>query len=380
MKLLHLADLHIGRRVGEFSLLDDQRYILEQILCIADDEKPAGVLMAGDIYDKSLPPGEAVELLDDFLTGLAVRGLPVFLVSGNHDSPERLNFGSRIMEKNKIFIAGTFHGEVRHETLEDEYGKVHFYLLPYLKPAAVRPYFDGERIDSCSDAVCAALAGAAPDPAERNILIAHQFVTSGGQEPERTDSESIAVGGLDNVDAAAFGAFDYVALGHLHGPQRIGRDTVRYAGSPLKYSFSEAHQRKSVTVVELKEKGSVGYRLVPLAPLRDMRELKGPLAELLHAGEASQDYIHATLTDEEELYDAVGKLRQVYPNLMKLDFENSRTARNADSRTAASGDVAQKSPMELFSEFYSSQNNTELTAEQHRAMEALFEQAGGDAT
>lgn len=383
MKLLHLADLHIGRRIGEFSMLEDQRYILEQILQIADAEQPSGVLMAGDIYDKGLPPGEAVELLDDFLTGLAARQIPVFLVSGNHDSPERLNFGSRIMGKSGIYIAGTFRGELRKETLKDKFGKVNIYLLPYLKPAAARPYFDTQ-IDTCDGAVRAALASVSLDANERNILIAHQFITSGGQEPERSDSESLSLGGLDNVDASAFDGYDYVALGHLHGPQRIGRDTIRYSGSPLKYSFSEARQHKSVTVLELAEKGTLTYRLVPLVPMRNMRELKGPIEELLRVGSedpaSSQDYIHATLTDEDEVYDALGKLRQVYPNLMRLDFENSRTAINAESKTAASGDVAHKSPLELFSEFYQNQNNTELTEEQKNIMTDIFEQAGGNAS
>ncbi len=383
MKLLHLADLHIGRRIGEFNLLEDQRYILNEILRITDEEKPSGILMAGDIYDKSLPPAEAVELLDDFLTELVSRKLPVFMISGNHDSPERLNFGSRIMGKNGLHIAGTYHGELHGEAMEDEYGKVNIYLLPYVKPALVRPYFDTP-IETCDDAVRAALGKAVMNPNERNILIAHQFVTSGLQEPERSDSESLAIGGLDNVDTSAFDGFDYVALGHLHGPQRIGRDSIRYAGSPLKYSFSESRQHKSVTLLELGEKGQVDTRLIPLVPLRDMREVKGPIAALLRAGAEeqpiSQDYIHATLTDEEEIYDAIGKLRQVYPNLMKLDMENSRSVQKEDSKTAASGDVARKKPMELFSEFYSNQNNTELSDGQRALMEEIFTQAGGDAT
>jgi exonuclease SbcD len=227
MKLLHISDLHIGRRIGEYSLLDDQRNILNQILDITDEEKPDGILIAGDVYDKSMPPGEAVELLDDFLTELAARNLPVFMVSGNHDSPERLNFGSRIMMKNGIHIAGIFNGALHKETLEDEFGKVNIYLLPYIKPALVRSFYDGN-IETYDDAVRTVTSAAEVDRQERNILVAHQFVTSGAQQPERCESESIAVGGLDNVDTSAFDAFDYVALGHLHGPQRIGRDTIRY--------------------------------------------------------------------------------------------------------------------------------------------------------
>ena len=381
MKLFHIADLHIGRRIGEFDLLPDQRHILGQILALADAEKPDGVLIAGDVYDKSLPSAEAVELLDDFLTGLTARHLPVFLVSGNHDSPERLNFGSRMLTKNGVHIAGVFDGALREEGLEDTFGRVHIWLLPYVKPALVRPYFELD-IDSYDAAVRAVLKAAKVDKRERNILIAHQFVTSGMQQPERCESESLAVGGLDNVDASAFDAFDYVALGHLHGPQRIGRDTVRYAGSPLKYSFSEARQHKSVTVLALGAKGELTWRLLPLTPLHDMREIKGPIDRLLQTGAADpdgrSDYIHATLTDEEEIYDAVGKLRQVYPNLMRLDFENSRTAAEP-SQPAAGGDVARKTPMELFAEFYQNQNQTELTPAQSRMMETVFAEAGGDA-
>lgn len=380
MKFLHLADLHIGRHVGEFNLIVDERYILDQIVKIAGDERPDGILIAGDVYDKSLPSGEAVELFDDFLTGLSTRGLPVFLVSGNHDSPERLSFGSRILMKNGIHIAGVFDGTLHKETLTDDYGPVNIYLLPYIKPAMVRPFFASD-VETYDDAVRTVTAAADVDRHARNILVAHQFVTSGMQQPEQCESESIAVGGLDNVDVTAFDAFDYVALGHLHGPQRIGRDTIRYAGSPLKYSFSEARQHKSVTILELREKGDIQIRLLPLAPLHDMREIKGPIAQLIEAGvqnsEFAQDYIHATLTDEDEVYDAIGQLRAVYPNLMHLDFENSRTSA-VPSKTAASGDVARKTPMELFAEFYVSVNNTELTDAQQKLLTSVFEQAGGE--
>jgi len=380
MKLLHIADLHIGKRVNEFSMIEDQQYILEHILHISEQEKPAGILIAGDVYDKSQPSADAVELLDEFLTKLIAQGQPVFIISGNHDSPERLGFGSRIMQKNGLYIAGVFDGNIHKEILADEFGMVNIYLLPYLKPALVRPFFS-ESIESYNEATRAVITAANVDMQERNVLVAHQFVTCGAQQPERSDSESVSVGGLDNVDASAFEAFDYVALGHLHGPQRIGRDTIRYAGSPLKYSFSEARQHKSVTLLELGAKGDVDIRFIPLVPLRDMREIKGPIAELLNIGKldiaVAEDYIHATLTDEKEIYDAIGQLRQVYPNLMYLDFENSRTRQTDPSKTAASGDVAQKSPIELFSEFYLSQNNNELMPEQIRVMEQIFEQAGG---
>ncbi|MFT8889102.1 MAG: exonuclease SbcCD subunit D [Ethanoligenens sp.] len=368
MRFLHTADLHIGKRVGEYSLIEDQTYILSQILQIIDQEQPDSILLAGDIYDKSVPSGEAVEVFDTFLTALTTRDLPVFLISGNHDSPERLGFGSHIFRKNQVHIAGVFDGASQKITLTDMFGPVNIFLLPFLKPAAAAPFFPEMSLDSYTDAVCAALAACPADPAARNVLVAHQFVTSGAAEPARCDSETISVGGLDNVDVSVFDAFDYVALGHLHGPQRIGRDTVRYAGSPLKYSFSEARQHKSVTLVELAEKGQVSLRMVPLSPLRDMREIRGPIAELLRAAATpTLDYIHATLTDTEDIYDAVGRLRQSYPNLMRLDFENEHTLPNTPSESAAS-DIAQKSTLQLFSEFYNSQNGTALSDEEQAVL------------
>lgn len=379
MKLMHLGDLHIGRRIGEFDLIEDQHYILHEILKIADEEKPDGVLIAGDVYDKSLPNVDAVELFDEFLTGLASRGLPVYMISGNHDSPERLGFGSKILSRNNIHIAGVFEGSLQKESAEDEYGPVNIWLLPYLKPALVRPYFKETVIESYDDALRAVVNAAKVDQSARNILVAHQFVTFMGREPERSESESLSVGGLDNVDTSAFDPFDYVALGHLHGPQRVGRDSIRYCGSPLKYSFSEAQQHKSVTIVELRAKGEVEIRAIPLTALRDMRQIRGPIDAVIEAAqndEHKQDYIHATLTDEGELFDALGRLRAVYPNLMELDFENTRTTA-APSKTAAGGDVARKSPMTLFEEFYENQNGMELTEEERKIMLGLFEQAGG---
>jgi len=380
MKLLHIADLHIGKRVNEFNMIDDQKYILEQILQITGEEKPDGILIAGDVYDKSQPSAEAVELLDEFLTKLTAFGQPVFMISGNHDSPERLGFGSRIMQKNGLYIAGVFDGVLKSVPLEDEHGTVNIYLLPFLKPAMVKSFFE-QPIDSYDEAVRAVISAAKINDQQRNILLAHQFVVYETQQPERSESESLSVGGLDNVDVSAFDAFDYVALGHLHRSQRIGRDTVRYAGSPLKYSFSETRHQKSATLLELGVKGKLLIHQLPLIPLHDLREIKGPIAELLRIGreepDGAEDYIHATLTDEEEIYDAIGQLRQVYPNLMVLDFESSRTRQAVFSQIAASGDVAVKSPMDLFAAFYQMQNNNELTPEHVQVMERIFEQAGG---
>lgn len=374
MKFLHLADLHIGKRVNEFSMLEDQKYILKQILKIAEEEKPDGVLIAGDLYDRSVPPGEAVELLDDFLTDLAQRNTPVFAISGNHDSPERLDFGSRIMSRNGVTIAGSFRGKPEHVALADEYGPVHVWLLPFLKPALAASFLPPEQTDSCENTVRAALGAAEINPHERNVLVAHQFVTANGTQPETCDSETLSVGGTDQVDASVFNAFDYTALGHLHGPQRIGRPEIRYAGSPLKYSFSEMHQNKSVTVVKLKEKGNVESHTVPLTPLHEMREIKGPIDALTDPKIAAgnEDYIHATLTDNHAVAGAAERLRAVYPNLMCIDFEAPGTETAQPSRTAASGDVAHRTPQELFEEFYRNQNERELpTAERGELARAI---------
>lgn len=373
MKLLHLSDLHIGKRVNEFSMIEDQTAILSQILQIAVQHKVDGVLIAGDVYDKSLPTIEGVNLFDDFLSRLHLNQIPVFVISGNHDSPERLNFGSRILKNNQVYIAGTFTKETPKITLQDEYGPVNIYLLPFVKPAIVNAYYPG--VESYDDAVKTVLRANEVNTQERNVLVAHQFVTSGGNLPQQCDSEAISLGGLDNVDASAFEDFDYVALGHLHGPQRIGRDMIRYAGSPLKYSFSESNQKKSVTLVTLKEKGNISYELIPLKPLRDMRELTGPIMSLLDPANYTQgntsDYIHATLTDEEEIYDAIGQIRSVYPNVMRIDFKNRKSDESEEAFQSA--DVVKKSPMQLFEEFYEKQNNVSMSSEQQDFMRHLFE-------
>lgn len=380
MKLLHLSDLHIGKRVNEFDLLDDQKYILRQILKIADDAKPDGLLIAGDLYDRSVPPAEAVEVLDEFLTELSGKKIPVFAVSGNHDSPERLNFGSRIMKKNGVTIAGSFHGVPEEAVLADQYGPVHLFLLPFLKPAMAAPYFSPEQADSYENTVRAALGTLQMNPEERNILVAHQFVTAFGKEPERSDSETLSIGGADEVDFSAFDAFDYTALGHLHGPQRVGRPEVRYSGSPLKYSFSETRQKKSVTLVELGEKGRVEITAVPLVPLRDMREIQGPIEELTKPENVAKgnckDYIHATLTDEHIIANAAERLRAVYPNLMCIDFRNSATEAAEPSKTAASGDVEHRTPQDLFEEFYRNQNGRALPEHERAEMEDAVRSCG----
>lgn len=373
MKLIHLSDLHLGKRVNEFSMLEDQRHILTQILEVVDQERPDGVLIAGDVYDKPTPTAEAVALLDDFLVELSRRRLQVLLISGNHDSPERLAFGGRLMEGSGIHIAPVYDGAVRPIPLYDQYGPVWCYLLPFVKPAHVRRFFPDREISSYTDALSAAIGAMEVDQEARNVLVTHQFVTGAA----RCDSEERSVGGSDNVDAAVFDGFDYVALGHIHGPQRVGRETMRYCGTPLKYSFSESDHHKSVTVVELGKKGTVEVRTQPLTPLRDMVELRGTYEELtrrdFYQGTSYQsDYIHITLTDEEDIPDAVSKLRILYPNLMKLDYDNTRT--RAGGLADEAGDVQSKSPMELLEEFYQQQNGQPMTQVQRAFARGLMEE------
>lgn len=362
MKFIHLSDLHLGKRLNEYSLLEDQAYILDECLRIVREEKPDAVILAGDIYDKSVPSAEAVTLFDDFLVRLSGCGVRVFVLSGNHDSPERLAFGSRLVNGSGVYLSPVYDGRVEPVCLTDAYGPVYIYMLPFVKPAHVRRCFPDRKIDSYTDAVRAAIEQMHMDPAARNVLITHQFVTGAA----RCESEDISVGGADNVDASVFDGIDYVALGHIHGPQQIGAERIRYCGTPLKYSFSEAGHVKSLTVAELREKGDLRVRTVPLTPMRDLRELKGTYMELtarsFYAGTETGDYLHITLTDEEDIPDAVSKLRVIYPNLMKLDYDNRRTR----SRTVigGAGDVEQKTPLELFNELYEKQNGMPLSDEQ----------------
>lgn len=380
MKLMHLSDLHIGKRVNEFNMLEDQKDILNKMLKIADDIQPDGILIAGDVYDKAMPSAEAVELFDEFLTGIAQRSIPCFVLSGNHDSPERIAFGARIMTGQRIHMSKVFDGTVTPIILTDEIGEVNIYMLPFIKPAHVRRFYLEAAVDSFEDAVKIVIDNTDIDDSKRNVLVAHQFITSAGIEPERCESESVSVGGLDNIDASVFDSFDYVALGHLHGPQRIGRDTIRYAGSPLKYSFSEAKHKKSITVIEFGEKGDVKINTIPLVPVRDMREIKGPIEELLsptaYEGTNTDDYIHVTLTDEEDIMDAIGQVHTVYPNVMRLDYDNKRT-KSINANTAAD-DIDRKTPAQLFKEFYKLQNNVEIDDEKVTIVTELLEKLGGN--
>lgn len=373
MKFLHLADLHLGKRVNGFSMLEDQAHILRQILAILDDEQPDGVLIAGDVYDKSVPSVEALGLLDGFLTELRARGVPVLLISGNHDSPERLAFGGRVMDSCGIHISPVYDGALAPVTLQDAFGPVHVWLLPFVKPAHVRRWFPDADIESYTDAVAEAVAHMDIDTAARNVLVTHQFVTGG----TRSGSEELSVGGTDNVDSGVFAPFDYVALGHLHGAQHIGRETIRYAGSPLKYSFSEARQHKSVTVVTLGEKGDVQVRTVALTPLRELREIRGSYDELTarsfyeHTTYRS-DYLHLILTDEQDVFDAMSRLRTIYPYLMTLDYDNART--RAAGGMSVPAETERHTPLELFEALYQRQNHRPMSEVQRAYIAQLMEQ------
>lgn len=373
MRLFHLADLHIGKTVNGFSMLEDQRFILERILELVRSEKPDAVLIAGDVYDRQTPGAEAVEVFDAFLTSLTREAPATVIVSGNHDSPERLGFASRIMASSGVYLRCAFSGALHCVTLSDEWGMVNIYTLPFIKPVSARRFFT-EPIESYGDAVRAAVNSAQIDPSQRNVLVAHQFFAGGGADPERSESELDPVGGLDRVDCEAVAGFDYVALGHLHAPQRVGGDNIRYAGSPLKYSFSECRHQKSVAIVELGTKNEMSVRLLPLTPLRDLRRVKGPLDELLKAAESTQDYMHVTLTDEDEMHDAIGKVRRVYPNCMALSFENART--RAVSDFSAEVPVQTLTPLELFEAFYEEQNGAKLSGAQAKIVSAAL--AGGE--
>lgn len=383
MKFLHISDLHIGKKFRETDFTEDQIYILNEIIRIVDDIKPDGIFIAGDVYDRSVPTANAVNLFDDFLTRLELRSIRTFIISGNHDSPERLNFGKEIMGKNGIYIAGAFKGKPDRITLEDEFGSIYIYLLPFVKPSIVSYYLKDEDTSTYEKAVKAVIDAAQIDVTKRNILIAHQFVTNQGVEPEQSDSELLSVGGLDNIDVSVFEPFDYVALGHIHGPQKIGRETVRYCGTPLKYSFSECNHKKSVTCIEIGNKGDIKLTYLPLHPKRDMRIIKDNINNLLsdekYTGMNCEDYIQAIITDEEDVYDPMGRLRTVYPNILILERENARTRINEDSRTSATGDVANRTPLDLFEEFFKNQNNVELNDRQRKIVMEILTELGGEA-
>lgn len=374
MKLMHLADLHLGKRVNGFSMLEDQEYILNQILDMMEEEQPDALLMAGDVYDKPIPPAEAVNLMDRFLTDVSARGIPVYMISGNHDSADRVAFGHSLMERSGIHISPVYDSRIACYSAGDSWGKINFYLIPFLRPSMVRNYAEEETsIQNYTDGMAAVIRSLDLHKEERNVAIAHQFVTAGGAMPETCDSEQLSVGGLDQVDGDVFRDFDYVALGHLHGPQRVGRDEVRYAGSPLKYSFSELHQKKCVTMVDLREKGNVEIRRIPLTPLRELREIRGTFDEIIGKGECagspSMDYWHVILTDEEDVVEALPRLREYYPNTMLLDYDNRRTRCQISVEQPTDG--RERTPQELFALLFEQQNGQEMNEEQQALVDGL---------
>lgn len=381
MKILHLSDLHIGKTILEQSIIEDQEYMLNQIAQIIKKEKIEVVLIAGDVYDRSIPSSDAVNLLDSFLITLVKElKLKVFIISGNHDSKERLNFGSKIFENDGLYIQTNYEGEIRKVELEDEFGKLNIYMMPFIKPADVKKYFE-EEIDGYDDAFRKIMARENINQEERNIIIAHQFVTAGNSEPEKCESEALVLGGSENVDVSNFDKFDYVALGHIHGPQRIGRDTARYSGTMLKYSFSEVNHKKSVVVIDFKEKNNLEFKLVPLKPLRDMRVIKGPIEELLkeenYKDTNLEDFIRAIITNEESVYDAIGQIRRIYPNTLRLDINNSKSALNLESDFTKIDNIKQKDELELFDEFFEFQNNVSLTEKQKEIMRNIINEVKG---
>ena len=379
MRFLHLGDLHLGKSLGEFDLIEDQKYILDQILTVIRESSVDAVLIAGDVYDKAIPSEAATNLLDYFLCRLSETGVKTFLISGNHDSDDRLNYGSQLFQTSQIFISSVYRGTLAKYTVEDELGEVDVYLLPFVKASQVRHYFPDAKIESYDDAVRVILTEAQVDPKRRNVIAAHQFVTGKSEDPALSGSESMgtqSVGLVEKISYDCFDAFDYVALGHIHSPQKVGREEVRYAGSPLKYSLSEVNNTKSMPLVTLGEKGQVSVELIPLTPMRDLRHIKGPIHELLDKKhvQSQEDFIYATLTDEEIIGDAMGIFQQVYPNTVKIDYDNSHT--REIEQVDLSHIVENKSFSELISDFYRLMYQCEISEEEMDYMKMAAQEAG----
>lgn len=361
MKFIHISDLHIGKKINEFSLIEDQIFILKEILNIAKKEKVDAVLISGDVYDKSIPPAEATTVLDDLLTQLAVLNIKVFLISGNHDNSERLSFASRLLETHNIYLSEVFDGSVKKLSFDDDFGKINFFLLPFLKPIHVARFFEEEKITTYDQGIKVVIDSLELKKEERNVLLSHQFVTG-----STSSGDEIAVGGVENVNANNFDDFDYVALGHIHRAMFVGRETVRYCGTPLKYSLSNWKEERTLTLVNMKEKGNIEITTLPLTPLRNLREIRGEFSEISalknYTEENKNDYVHITLTDEEDIVDAMIKLRRIYQNILSLSYDNKRTRKN--SAIIGIEKVQEKLPIELFKEFYFMQNNSEMSEEQ----------------
>lgn len=384
MRFFHLSDLHIGKQLHHYSLLEDQRHILNEVVSRVEELKPDAVVIAGDIYDKSVPSAEAVSLFDDFLTKLAdVEGGPaIMLISGNHDSAQRLDYASRILGRQNIYIAGEVPGEkdeyLKKVTLSDEYGEVDFYLLPFLKPGYVRGVFEEDIPETYSEAVARILEREAPDQEKRNVLLSHQFYTGNGTILQTCDSELFSVGGIDNVDIAPLLQFDYVALGHLHRAQQAGKPFIRYCGTLLKYSVSEAGDTKSLHMVELGKKGEEALvELLPLHPLRDVRTVRGEMTQIMEQAETEscKDYISITLTDEVDPYRPKEQLEKVYPHILEIRMDNARTRKRLEEFDE---EVELTDPLIVFGEFYEEIQGRELSQEEKGFLEQVFDKVKGE--
>ena len=359
MKFLHLSDLHLGKQMNDVSLLEDQEAMLMyQIVPIAQKEHVDAVLIAGDIYQRSTPQAEAVALFDRFVSELAAMGKKVFVISGNHDSAQRISYFSALVKPSGVYMTEAFEGQMQSVTLSDAYGELVIWMLPFLRPQQVKRFLPEEKIVTYQDAMQAVLRQTPIDKKKRNILMCHQFITGAAT----SDSEDRSIGGLEQIDAALFDAFDYVALGHIHRPQKIRRLTLRYAGSPLKYSFSEADFDKSVPVIDMQEKGYIDVHTVALKPLHDVRRVEGMLDELMNMP-YSEDYVWATVRDENVPPDARVMLTGVFPNMLKFSIVNSKTKTDVD--VMATQSMENKSIVELFADFYRLQNNDQSPSAAH---------------
>lgn len=376
MKFLHLSDLHIGKSVNGYSMLEEQKKVFKQIIEYIQAERPNALIIAGDVYDRAVPSVDAVQLFDEFLTNLLKEKIDVFVIAGNHDSPERLSYASRILAEMRLHICGTFDGSVKTVSLNDSFGKVNYYLLPFVKPSMVRGYYPNKEMESYNEAIKMILENLCINTDERNILVSHQFFTVAGIIAERSDSEINIVGGIDEIDSKILVAFDYVALGHLHGSQKVGEKHIRYSGSPIKYSFSECKHNKCILMVELKEKGNVEIKALPLKPIHDLREIKGAFGDLIKADETAvgnkDDYLRIVLTDEEEIIDPMNKLRSVYPNAMVLDFQNLHISIDLTMVKTDAEKVEQLSEYELFCQFFADVTGCTMTEEQAKIIRTLL--------
>ena len=373
MRFLHLADLHIGKRVNGFSMIEDQKFVFEQVYNVIENEKIDGIIMAGDIYDKPVPSAEAVKLFDEMLTRLVSINLPIFVISGNHDSAERIGFGSDILSAAKVYMSRVYNGNLQKIELEDDYGKINVYLLPFIKPATVKNIYKEAEIKDYDDALEYVLSQEKIDETKRNVIVSHQFVTGA----MRSESEEVSVGGLDNVSVENYEAFDYVALGHIHRAQQIGRESARYAGTLLKYSFSEEKHNKSMTIVDLKEKGNIETKEIPVKPLHDLKTIKGKFSKItseeFYKELKKEDYYRAVLTDEDDILNAIGKLKSIYPNLMSMEYDNTRTRSYSVVDNVETGET--KSPLEYFEEFFEKQNGRKMSEKQRNYLLEILGEA-----